>query len=334
MFISIQISKPLGRPIVPWSIVEVNDTDKTFLSLFEAIKGGSFDVIPVTEELKTAILSQTYIGPKQDELMLVSSSQCVKVCCQFGIYLRFRVESPSTDAESSTLATPCPNAFTVLTAAQRRLQMGDDGLPHRKTVKDGMDRLYNDILSLLKEMGVRWNSPLMYGAPFVQKLQDILWYIDGHHDSIKEKASKIPPLFKRFVGYNCPERHKHRKRTQANLSRSEINGHVLSLQSYLQSSWFKKEVFSQLKEATEMLMGSLNQYVAYLVEKNKSMKLHHESTSPSATPCDSSDLRYMPKISTVSSNIWPLQEKVIQSDPYTPIPVMDFTPSDRKQRYR
>ena len=120
------------------------------------------------------ILSQTYTGPKQDELMLVSSSQCVKVCCQFGIYLRFRVESPSTDAESSTLATPCPNVFTVLTAAQVLLQMGDDGLPHRKTVKDGRGRLYNDILRKWVFVG---NSPLMYGA-------------DGHHDSIEERATE------------------------------------------------------------------------------------------------------------------------------------------------
>jgi hypothetical protein len=43
------------------------------------------------------------------------------------------------------------NAFSIMMASQRRL---DNGLPFRKTVKDGRDCMYNDLITLLHEMGM------------------------------------------------------------------------------------------------------------------------------------------------------------------------------------
>ena len=57
------------------------------------------------------------------------------------------------------------NAFAVMNASQRRLQIGDNGLPFPEAVKDGRDRLYNDLLGLMRDMGVSWNTPLAYGVP-------------------------------------------------------------------------------------------------------------------------------------------------------------------------
>ena len=87
-----------------------------------------------------------------------------------------------------------------------------------------------------------------------------------HHSIIGEKASRIPEVFSRFIGYNCPEKHKHRKRTMNNLRCTEILEHSLALQQSLQASWFKKEAYKELKKVTTELMSSLNMYAAYLQE--------------------------------------------------------------------
>ena len=162
-----------------------------------------------------------------------------------------------------------------------------------------------------------------------------MWYLDGHHDTITEKAPKIPELFaKRFVGYNCPELHKHRKRAKGNLSHSELSRHALSLQDKLQASWFRNEAFKELAIVVEGLVGSLNAYATYLSEKTKYQKLHHELSSPSAAPSDSSHLDYLPLIATISSSLQPIDEALKMKEPYVPIAVADFAPSDRRQRYR
>ena len=85
MYISIIVTSGLGRAIVPWSILEIADEQKSFEDLFWSVQAGCFDVIPVSDELKRAQLVKTSVGTKADSLMIVSSSQTVcSVCEQFG----------------------------------------------------------------------------------------------------------------------------------------------------------------------------------------------------------------------------------------------------------
>ena len=83
------------------------------------------------------------------------------------------MELPSRQPSEPVLVS---NAFAVMNAAQRRLQVGDNGLPFPEQVKDGM---YNDLLGLMREMAVSWNAPTVYGT--LKKLRDCLWYVDGPH---------------------------------------------------------------------------------------------------------------------------------------------------------
>lgn len=217
MLLSILVTVGLGRPTVPWSIIEVNDEEKTFEGLFESLQAGCFDVVPVSDDLRRARLLKTFVGVKADSLMVASNTQCaVRICSQFGGYVKMSVEinTDHPDPEPAML----PNAFSILMASQRRLQRGDDGLPFPKTVKDGRDRLYNDLLILFREMGVKWNDPEVNGVPLLMCLQKVLWYIDGHYDTIAEKAPNVPAEFARFNGYNCPTAHKHRKLIFADLT--------------------------------------------------------------------------------------------------------------------
>ena len=134
MFVSVQVTASLGRPIVQWSILEINEDSMTFADLFEAIKAGRFEVISMSEELKKAKLSKTFVGTKTDGLMATSSNQTLRVCSQFGNYIRFSVDLVEED--SVRLPATLPNAFAIMAASQRRLQLGDNGLPFPVVVKD------------------------------------------------------------------------------------------------------------------------------------------------------------------------------------------------------
>ena len=118
-----------------WSILEVNEDCLTFADLFEAIKAGRFEVISMSEELKKAKLSKTFVGTKTDGLMATSSNQTLRVCSQFGNYIRFSVDLSQEDSVGQPVTLP--NAFSIMAASQRRLQLGDNGLPFPEKVKDG-----------------------------------------------------------------------------------------------------------------------------------------------------------------------------------------------------
>jgi len=339
MYLSVQIIVVLGRVIVPWTIVDFHEENVTFSEFFCCIKAGQYNV-EVTDDLKRARLLKTFVGNKTDTLIVSGVDQLViPVCSQFGIYVKFTVElilPVSTSEEVLDMSVSRrPNAFDVMMAAQRQVQLADNGLPFQKAIKNGKDRLYNDVISLMKEMGIKWTDPLRYGVPYLEVICDALWYIDGHQDTISDRAPRIPEIFSRFVGYNCPEKSKHRKRTKDNLSCSEISAHSLALQDCLQASWFKKESYRDLKTATTELLSSLSVYATYLQEKNKAQKLHHAMNCPSATPSESSHTEYIPKTSTQLPGSMIAIDRALQiREPYQPIAVMDFAPVNRKQRYR
>ena len=101
----------------------------------------------MSDNLKQAKLSKTFVGNKPDALIVSGSDQCIMgVCSQFGIYVKFSVELPEEEVD---VPISRPNAFSVMIAAQRRVQSGDNGLPNPKVVRDSRDRLYNDSIGLM-----------------------------------------------------------------------------------------------------------------------------------------------------------------------------------------
>ena len=58
MLLTVQVVASLGRPIVPWSIIELNDENTTFDQLFQMIQAGSFDIIQMNDECLARLLVQ------------------------------------------------------------------------------------------------------------------------------------------------------------------------------------------------------------------------------------------------------------------------------------
>ena len=109
MLLSVLVALNLGRPLVPWTIVEVNGEDQTFLTLFEKLQAGCFDTVEVCDDLKRAVLLRTFVGAKMETLMVASSGQSVlRVCAQFGNYVKFVVELPELKDPEPVLL---PNTF-------------------------------------------------------------------------------------------------------------------------------------------------------------------------------------------------------------------------------
>ena len=171
MLVSVQVVIGLGKPIVPWTILEV-DAKKTFNQLFTPLQAGVFDCIEVTDILKRATPHQTYVGNKIEQLMVISSFQIVvTICSQFGKYVKLLVEMNDQNQELvSAQALTRPNAVDILMNSQRRMQLADNGLLFAVAVKNGKDRLFNEILNMLREMNVKWSDPNSYGVPFLKKL--------------------------------------------------------------------------------------------------------------------------------------------------------------------
>ena len=147
-------------------------------------------------------------------------------------------------------------------ASQKQLSVL--GLPQSVTVRTRKDKFYNDFIGFLKEENATFpaNSVNSCCKNFTKVMVDCLWYIDGHHDTLRKQSCPIPQLFQQFVGYNIPEASKHRKRQVSNMSSTVLSTLDSSLYQNLQGSFWSHVSFHRLWQQT-LLVQSLAGYVDY-----------------------------------------------------------------------
>ena len=119
------------------------------------------------------------------------------------------------------------------------------------------------------------------GKQLVRTLCNVLWYIDGRHDTFSSRFCNIPDIFSQFQGFNRPELSKHRKREHANLSGVEFRDLSSELFAILLNPFWRRPSWSIFKVHVELLAKSLADYADHLAEKNKHMKNHHSACSSS-----------------------------------------------------
>ena len=122
---------------------------------------------------------------------------------------------------------------------------------------------------------------------------DCLWYVDGHHDTLRKQSCPIPELFQRFVGYNTPEVSKHRKRQVSNMSSTVLTTLASSLYQNLQGSFWSHVSFHRLQQQTRLLAQSLAGYADYLSSQNKIMKAVHARSIPVRQLSDFMSVKYI-----------------------------------------
>jgi len=100
--------------------------------------------------------------------------------------------------------------------------------PDKVLASNKKDELFNAILDWFMKDSLCWHPDEVQNGTAIntiKTLRDVLWYIDGHHSTLEERSCFIPSVFKPFVGYNQPERSKHRKRLSTSLSSDILKSH-------------------------------------------------------------------------------------------------------------
>ena len=68
---------------------------------------------------------------------------------------------------------------------------------------NALNRLYNDLLKVLKAQGVGFRATqLDVGKIICQTIANALWLLDPHHGKLNSRGITVPEVFQRFQGYN------------------------------------------------------------------------------------------------------------------------------------
>ena len=101
--------------------------------------------------------------------------------------------------------------FQIVLASQQRVAAST--LPSLVVnPRNRKQKLRNDILNLLEHNNLVFKRSKVsgIGEQLVQGLNEMLWYVDGHHKVFKSRSGEISSVVGSFTGHNLPETSKHR----------------------------------------------------------------------------------------------------------------------------
>ena len=267
----------------------------------------------------------------------------------FGPAVRYYIKKEEIEPRQ-----PSGNAFSVMMSAQR--QVSAQRLPPSiEQPRNKKDELYNTLLGFLKKEQLCWTSlEVAHGvaACFVRILTDVLWFLDGHQSTLRERSCETPVVFDQFANFNRPELSKHRKRSTSSLS-SEcfckcvcvhsctcIPGDVVRSNSqrlfqHLQAGFWGRSEWQAFKHEVEILARSLQKYCDHLCAKKQRTFANHHSQEQVCSIENSLSVQFVQQQHTVSSTLQSLCEEIEWAGPDTPVSLQDMNmlPEYRKRRY-
>ncbi len=196
--------------------------------------------------------------------------------------------------------------------------------------------LKRDVIEWLEKKKVGWSvDRVTLGAGFVDAITDTLWYIDGHHETLQNRACSVPADFKEFQGYNKPELTKHRRRSAENIMCSGmLNNYSLRLNEYLMQPWFSLAIWKPLKDCVMLLAESMHKYAVYLDWKNTTVQENHSMLEPVRSTSEAESFHVINRArwvkTTVATRFSALQQHIDSIDHFVPVLVNDFAPADAR----
>ena len=286
------------------------------------------------------MLDQERILDPVDSTLLVQP-----VISSFGRFLKYFV-ALNEDRGGMSSTTSCNsdrNAFDVLMNSARLIHFQDqehqpssDFWLEPISERNRKDKLYNSIVHYLTSKGLKFNhaSELKTsGVNLVRLLCRTFWHIDGHHHVFRSRSLPIPSTFECFVNFNVPELSKHRKRRTSNLSAEVLQESALDLTAIMNESFWERPGWCELKQELLSLIQSLSGYIDYLAMKNKTMKLHHKSTTPVREIASNIHVKFLPM--AVSNNAFEqIEQTLMNMDCYKYINLSSFLPNDPVRKFR
>ena len=287
------------------------------------------------------ILGETGVAIKLMCAFILTGLNASSVLSSFGTFLKFYVASDDSGASASstsTVTTTHPvgqiNAFQVMMSAQVRL--ASQVHPNHVSVSNRKDELFNSIIDWLKKEGLSWKpSEVANGtaSTMVSTIRDVLWYLDGHHSTLAERSCPIPHLFSQFVGYNTPEKSKHRKRCKMSLCSDLLSSHAQRLFGNLQAAFWSRPGWISIQTEVELLAKSLVKYADHLSSKRVRIGALHASSEPARTVANALTVQYVSARHLVSSELSEISTAVCAAGTNVPVDLESLLPRDRCRRY-
>ena len=104
-----------------------------------------------------------------------------------------------------------------------------------------------------------------------------MWYVDGHHTTLKERACGVPVELSHLGGYNCPEIHGHKRKTSLSLTKEKVNSHSISLLHLTEQGYMKSKQWSSHRKIILTFAMSLRKYANIFETMNFNMQEIHAS---------------------------------------------------------
>ena len=224
------------------------------------------------------VVEDVRVGTTKDALDSVGDHalQVSDVTACFGRFIKYYVRGSSTTIPQASPIVR--NAFQIMMCARK--QQNTVRLPSPVTVRNKRDQLYNDLLELIKSKELEWRAEEVHNGTAtkaIQAIRDLLWYIDGSHATLSERGCGVPDLFQKFVGYNRPEEHKHRKRLTHSLSKEVLFSHSQCIFGILHGAFWDRPMWAEFKQSVETLARSISKYADLLITKRIRMEAIHSS---------------------------------------------------------
>ena len=254
-----------------------------------------------------------------------------------GRYIEFVIteeEIPTDSSGSPSQHSDTVNLFTLMMATQRNNKKLPATFPELKP--NHKIQLKNDILKWLEKNELGWSPDAceQQGNIFIKTLTETLWNLDGHAETLKNRGCGIPDMFEGFTGYNKPGKSKHRKRPHTNLEYQKIVELSQELFQLCGSSYLKRVEWKSVYESLLRLADNLRRYATYLQHQTVSSQATHAKKVLQAD-VDEWEV-YQANIfidsSTKRARYKLLHEALLHAQPYQPIFVNEYAPTDRRRR--
>ena len=142
----------------------------------------------------------------------------IALAASFGHTLKYYVKMEDEVARRPTAAV---NAFSVLMSSQRQISNQAGFLAPIENPRNKKEELRNAVLKFFEQEHLCWTpSEVANGVAMntLRILTDVLWVLDGHQATLRERCCVIPVIFNQFANFNRPELSKQRKRSNSSLS--------------------------------------------------------------------------------------------------------------------
>lgn len=229
---------------------------------------------------------------------------------------------------------------TVINPLERMMENSKKlHLPTKHVIVNRKDLMFNDLIDLLNQKSVGWVIGIheTIGNSFVNKLIDLLWYIDPHHEKIKVRGCIIPDIFLTLPQYQINETYNqfyftgHHKKEQ--LSSEKLELLIKAIESNVSQPWASQNIWKNIVDDVFNLCHITRKYVSYLKNVNERMKFINESNEPVRNIFNNISIETRESQQIINKKYDVISSLLQTSDDYELHFLDNYLPESKKDRY-